>query len=226
MEVKTMKKTYMDDRGLSMVELLVSVAVLSVVITAVMGFVIFSSNQYHKGSRDASLSNESQLLVARLENLLMNASYGVGTGDVADIGKALGAATAAPESGNVLYIYNRVDDGNYQVLCIYPDAAGQTLEYQELTYKNVGGSWKWYTDDPSHTDGSWKWDTGLSEDISSYVKNFSVDLSGLATGKTVTVTLEMELRDKTYKTSNTFVVRNKITNIKDRTTFETLVNSP
>lgn len=218
-----MKKHYMDDRGVSLVELLVSVAILSVVLTIVIGFVLFSTNQYHKGNREANLSNESQLLVARLENYLMNASYGVGTGSLANLGVDLGESASIPKSGDVLYIYNRKDDLEYNLICLYPDSTDETLKYQKFRYlKQADGSWKW---SPGDTDGSWKWDTTDEEDIASYVKSFSVDLGGLATNSTVTVTLEMEFRDRTYKTSNTFVIRNKVTAVRDRKKFEDLVKA-
>jgi prepilin-type N-terminal cleavage/methylation domain-containing protein len=211
MEVKTMKKEHLDDRGLSLVELLVSVAILSVVLTVVMGFVIFSSDQYHKGNREANLSNESQLLVARLENFLLNASYGVGTGDVADLCSDLGEGAATPETGDVLYIYNRgTDDSTYELICFYPDAGTQKLKYRKYTY----------TKQP---DGTGAWDLKGEEDVSSYVKSFTVDLGELADSSAVTVKLEMELRDRSYTTSNTFVLRNRVSAIRDIQKFEELV---
>jgi hypothetical protein len=130
---------------------------------------------------------------------------------VADLCSDLGEGAVTPETGNVLYIYNSgSDDSTYELICFYPDDATQKLIYRKYTY----------TKQP---DGTGTWDLKGEEEISSYVKNFTVDLSGLADNRAVTVKLEMELRDRSYTTSNTFVLRNKVSAIRDIKEFEELV---
>ena len=189
-----MKRALKDNHGLTLIELLVSIAILSVVVAAIMGFFIFSSGQYHSGNREASLSNESQLIVARLEDLIVNATAGVGTNK--------DPSGAVVETGDTLYVYSHETskDGSsmvYKQIKIYPDTANQKLMYQSSIYTLDGEGTSTVTPE-------------TPEVIADYVDSFSVDLSNLKSNRAVTVTLGMKMKDKTYTTSNTYVLRNRV----------------
>jgi prepilin-type N-terminal cleavage/methylation domain-containing protein len=193
-----MEKLGKDNRGLSLVELLVSVAILSVVLIMAFGFVIVSTNQYHKGNRDANLSNETQLLVARLEDLLLNAGY---------VTVDASGSTTADE----LSVYEYVSDKEYRFTHIYPDSTDKKLYYQVSRYKQKA-------------DGSWEWTDDAPEVVSDYVDGFTVDLGNLTVDRSVSVTLDMVLKEKSYTTKNTFIFRNKVVSVKNKTEFENLIN--
>jgi prepilin-type N-terminal cleavage/methylation domain-containing protein len=193
-----MEKLGNDNRGLSLVELLVSVAILSVVLVMTFGFVIVSTNQYHKGNRDANLSNETQLLVARLEDLLLNAGY-------------VTVDASGSTTSDELSVYEYVSDTEYRFTHIYPDSTSQKLYYQVSLYKQ-------------QADGTWEWSDDPAEVVSDYVDGFTVDLGNLTVNRSVSVTLDMLLRDKSYTTTNTFIFRNKVVSVKNKTEFENLIN--
>jgi prepilin-type N-terminal cleavage/methylation domain-containing protein len=66
-----------NNRGFSLVELVVVVAILAVVGVAVMGFLTTSSNLFKHVSTDVDLQEEAQITMNQLENLLINAEAGV-----------------------------------------------------------------------------------------------------------------------------------------------------
>lgn len=63
-------------KGFSLVELVVAIAILSIVGTAVIGFCMAGTNSFKKVSNDVDLQYEAQLVVNQLENLLVDSDYG------------------------------------------------------------------------------------------------------------------------------------------------------
>lgn len=61
-------------KGYSLIELIVVVAILAIVGTAVFGFFLTSSRLYKNDSDEVNLQYESQLAVNQLENLLIDAT--------------------------------------------------------------------------------------------------------------------------------------------------------
>ncbi len=64
-------------KGYSLIELIVVVAILAIVGTAVFGFFLTSSRLYKNDSDEVNLQYESQLAVNQLENLLIDATTAV-----------------------------------------------------------------------------------------------------------------------------------------------------
>lgn len=67
-----------NSKGFSLVELVVAVAIMSVVGVAVIGFCMAGTNSYQKVGGDADLQYESQLLMNQLEDLLVDTNKGYG----------------------------------------------------------------------------------------------------------------------------------------------------
>ena len=95
----------MDHRGLSLIELIVSIAILSIVVGAIFGFFLFSMRSYNKDSGETNVQSEAQMTVNRLQNQIVNTTTGIGKDDA----EMLSAV-------HRLYLYTRVTqkDGNVQ----------------------------------------------------------------------------------------------------------------
>lgn len=175
-----MKKA--DNRGMSLVELIVSIAIMAIVGSAILGFFLFSTKQYHRGSSESTLQNEAQMAMERLESLIVNASNGVGT----------------DATGTELYLFNKEGTDICRRTRVYLDSANHQLVQESQCYSCTGGSFV-----PSGAPES--------TPIVDYVDTvFSVDLSDYETKQTVKITIGMKLEEQTYTTSEQFVLRNKV----------------
>ncbi len=186
-----MKKKRMDNRGLTLIELLVSIAIFVIVASAIFGFFFFGLKLYGRTSGETTLQSEAQMTVNRLENLIVGATNGLGLPD-----------TENPTSTSTLFVYNHVakEDGSveYRIISVYKDKDNDRLLYKYDTYGLDASGVKVITE------------AKKPEVISEFVKSFSVDLTKLKSDREVTVSLKMDNGKKTYETSNTFFMRNDI----------------
>lgn len=70
-----MKK--LNNKGLSLVELLISIAVFSIVMIAMFTVLSTATRSYNKNRAEAQAQNEAQSLMAQLENIIQDATQGV-----------------------------------------------------------------------------------------------------------------------------------------------------
>ena len=68
----TQKET--DNRGITLVELLVSIAICVIVIGSIVYFMSYSSRNYKNASEDVSLQTEAQTILNQLNSLIMEAN--------------------------------------------------------------------------------------------------------------------------------------------------------
>ena len=63
-----------NNKGLTLIELLVALAIVSVVVSLAFGFIIHTIRIYTRGSNDSTVQNDAQLTMAQLESLIVNAN--------------------------------------------------------------------------------------------------------------------------------------------------------
>ena len=183
-------ETRRNNRGVTLIELLVSVAILTIVIGMAMGFLIQTVGLYQKHGAESNLQNEAQLTMSQIEALVVNASQGVGL-----------APGYTGNTGNELYIYNRKTDAaginTYQVTHIYQE--GEKLLYCYMDYLLGADGNPYLTTDKQNP-----------VVLSDYIDSFSVDVSQLLNKNKVAFTIDFANKDRTYTTTNTVMLRNKI----------------
>lgn len=184
-----MKRIEQDNKGLTLVELLVSMTVLSIVSLAIFSFMVFASKTYNKANGETNLQSEAQMTINRMENLIVSATNGVG------------ADPKEPEdAAKKLYVYNHAakEDGmvEYRIISIYQEDNKLMYQYDTYGLDEFGSK--------VITPGS------APAVISDYIEDFSVNLTKLLSNQEVTVNLKMKNGQKTYETSNTFYMRNRI----------------
>lgn len=193
-----------DNRGMSLIELLVSMTILVVVGSAIFGFFLFSTKQYHKGSSESAVQNEAQMVMGRLKNMIVNSSDGLGTN----------------ATGDVLYLFSHeIQDsgGSSTIVCrrttiTLDNSLHQLMSvYDEYVMNPMDGSLTLIA-------------TSTPSAIADYLDVvgecttpvFQVDLSKLETEQTASVTISIKLKEQAYSTTNQFVLRNKVsTSISD-----------
>lgn len=71
------KNILKDNRGLTLVEMLISFAILSMMMVAVFAFMANMTKQYQNSNNEVTVQNEVQTLMQQLENYIIDANMGV-----------------------------------------------------------------------------------------------------------------------------------------------------
>lgn len=122
-----MQKLRKDKRGLSLIELVCAMAILSIITLTISGAMVFASNSYRQGSADTALQQEVQFTVNAIESLIVDA-----TNEVVFDGTTL-------KITNVDYTYEIVHDAAAKTLCYtqLDTVSGDVLANNELLAKNI-----------------------------------------------------------------------------------------
>ena len=71
------KKRKMNDHGFTLVEVLVTVAILGIAIGAIGGFMVVGARSFSSTSSEVNLQYESQLAYNQLQDLIVDAQLGI-----------------------------------------------------------------------------------------------------------------------------------------------------
>ncbi|MEA4966118.1 MAG: type II secretion system protein [Oscillospiraceae bacterium] len=110
-----------NNRGFTLVELVVALAILGILSAAVIGFVSTGASAYRSVSASVNLQTESQLCMNQIQQYLIDCNGGVSFVD------------------DSLYILNREDDGGWWVHAF--QFRGGTLYYSKNSVTNDEGSY-------------------------------------------------------------------------------------
>lgn len=218
-----------NQKGFTIVELLIAIAILSIVVAAVCGFILVGSRSYAAGNSDISVQQEAQLALNQMSDVLIDTTRSVTyTGfdaSGARIGTALKDAefASAPENKSLLMINGvveetpaavpggtpgkTVDPGNgnkhYHFFWSKQD---ETLYYAELDVQSTDVDTPTVTSafpafDP--TDPAWV-------KLADHVTDFSADLTQVEEKRVVMLALTFLDGTKEYVTSNNVTIRNKV----------------
>jgi prepilin-type N-terminal cleavage/methylation domain-containing protein len=207
----------MGHKGFSLVEVIVSLAIMTIVGGAVSAFLIAGNNSYIRGNRDLTLQEETQLTTNQMIDLIIDVQNDIKFNPESGY-------TAGPQidnDGNVisgtsvdvreLFLYN---DDTVMVLRWQGGTGDAANEVFLLEASNT-----WVDSDGNEvaegTDGAKLKYGDVSVDSASvtrsllaqYVTDFSVDLSELSKRK-VKLNLTFEIEGKTYDVSETIKLRN------------------
>ncbi len=185
----------MKNKGYSLVEVVITVAIMSIVLACVLQLMVVGSKMYTKTSVSADVQTEAQLLESQLNNLIVDAECGV----YAQV-KAEGGTAVTDTSGFTADGYIKVF--NYDVAYyIAWDESSQKVFYLEKTV----------------TDGVVADLTADEQDITNWylmgegVSNFVPDTSHVTNEqRLVTVRLEVTKGDEHYATVQNICLRNNV----------------
>lgn len=193
-----------ENRGLTLVELLVTVAILSIVLLIATSFMLTGSSTFAKGSADTKVQKEAELAVNQMEDMIIDVNGGVdlkedpATGD-----KELILFNAGGEGGTVSYTKESIvyKASEKKILCskwnmIFDTAANDykvdSAQYtDQLLAENV---------------------TGFSADISDVYKDTASDGSAIDIVKSVQIKVGYDDGNgkAAYATSPIVTLRNRM----------------
>ena len=203
------RKLKIGKAGYSLIELVVSLAILSIVGAAVTAFFMVSQNTYSQGATDTDMQYEAQLLSNQLQEILIDAARGVSY----KYSSKLADESGTEEAGDITSLVDLegvdVDDyAKYTTsLYVYNDA-----DYYILNWDMVGDGATGKSGDV--TLSQVKYDGTVIESpklLASNVKAFSIDLSEVASKSVVNYEITISPKDeKEYTLENKILLRNRI----------------
>ena len=139
-------KIQTDNRGLTLIELIITVAIIAIFSGVVLTFITTGSNTYRSTSSSAKVQMETQELVDRMEDMIIDTNrslyYANGTGE--NIGSAIKndikQSGAGNSDGNKTFIvcneYKNNDGNTSQYICdvIDWDKKDATVYYSQREY--------------------------------------------------------------------------------------------
>lgn len=203
----------MNRKGFTLVEVIVSLAIMAIVSGSVAAFIIAGNNSYIRGNRELTLQEEAQLAANQIIDLIIDVEKGITYsgglyGDAVDIDGNV-TASAVPVSELRLYNEDNVYMLRFQGGTGYPDANQVYLYEAENTWvdadnnpvtKDTEGA-KLVIADPAGSKGAL---------MAQYVTEFSVDLSELDSRKVI-LNMKFGYEDRDYEISETIRLRNSVT---------------
>jgi prepilin-type N-terminal cleavage/methylation domain-containing protein len=210
-----------DQKGFTLVELLIAVAILSVVTAAVAGFIVVGSKTYASANNDITIQQEAQLALNQMSDVMIDTTRSINYA-----GHRLGSA----ESQQVLKDSEFTFEPDAKSLTLYngeavavKNADGSTSEDPDIQEGNGNQNYQfyWVKDDETlyyHEIGVKETfpDIDLSDSsagwevLAEHVTDFSVDLTQVEEKRVVALELTFEMGNKEYTTSNNVTVRNRI----------------
>lgn len=190
-----------NNKGFTLVELLVGIAVLAVVSGLIGAFLIFSTRTYGKVTDEADLQEDAQILLSQMDNYIIDtdsalryyadeSESGSGTEILKD---SLYPGGADNLTKKWLEIYKTTDSGyTKETICWLKST--EKITYKQETIDAAGS----ITENVEE------------QDLASHVMDFSIDLTKVKSLRQVTASVSLENGDRSYAADTTIYLRNQI----------------
>lgn len=182
---------FKNNKGLSLVEMIIAVAIISIVLTTVVAFMVTGTKLFNRSNNEIELQEQAQLAVNNIENRIIDAQ--------------LGAAFKV--------------DGSYHILTIMNETDKEYVFWIDDTDSNVDNRKKIFYDTSATNVTKAKADLDLSEVLAKNVQSFEVTLKTV-TGNVPKADVQLGMMDKTGRKADsqkTISFRNNIaTNVSSQ----------
>ncbi|MBQ7920001.1 MAG: type II secretion system protein [Lachnospiraceae bacterium] len=188
------------NKGFTLVELIVTIAIMTIVGGAIASFLIVSQRQYNNGVAETDVQYDAQLVANQIHDLLIDAQRGV---SYKYVGKLAEGAEESEEAPNGLII----SDSDISVTDL---DSKELYVYNNEKYYRI----RWDEDEKKIFFSEAAKGTSISSEalLAEAVSDFSVDLSELLEKKTIrySITFLKEESGREYTTSHAVKLRNDI----------------
>ena len=189
-----------ENKGFSIVELLIAVAIAAIVGASVFSFMSVGAKTFSFNSADVNIQNESQLAFNQMQELIIDTAVGVEYYNK-DTNSIIGTDTLADDSyDKLLRLYNL--DVIYEIWWDHDDEKLYYSEYAAHVESSVSEN-KVIKNDPSNPEVG---DALMSE----YITGFAVDLSRLISNRVVRVDFTYEKGGRKQSSSHNITLRNQV----------------
>ena len=193
-----MRDVIRDHRGLTLIEMIVSLLIASLVLLAVTGFLMVSTRSYRNNSMETSLQMESQIALNQLDDLLMKASSYEWVNDIVIDGVAypvLGMkAMEETKGGGIGYYYAVIQD------TVHKQLRFRKVEKEKVSESSFQQSLKHIVEEELK---------GNPSLLANYVSSLWVSPTTNKKENLVTVSILLELDGKTFSSFSSISMRNR-----------------
>lgn len=201
-----------NNKGLSLVELIVAVAILAIVSIGIMGFVSFSSRNYSQANKNVKLQYEQQMVVNNIRDIVLETSRGIAYDDTAH---ALTIFSDTASSSLAVGIDPATAPIIVSRIYFTAPATGEETGTLSLLTNTLAAA---DIDGKSYSDITI---SGTGDILTDTVKDFSADLSDVGKGK-VTLHITFKVGEKEVEVHPEIALRNMIDIIGEDTKMDEL----
>ena len=172
-------------KGFTLVEIIVSLAIMTIVASAVGAFMVAGNNSYMRGNKELTLQEEAQLTANQIIDMII------------DVEKDI----------------QFTDNGTTSELFLENEKNSYLLQWRKGSGASDPGRVYFHeSDNTLDVDGNLVWSTESL--LAEYVTKFDVDLSGVRSDRTVILRMDFSYQDKSYSINETIRLRNDLTAAK------------
>ena len=203
-------------KGFTLVEIIVSLAIMTIVAGAVGAFVIAGNNSYMRGNKELTLQEEAQLTANQMIDLIIDVEKGISFSNLTD-------QKAVDMDGNVAKDVNGLDVTNASVseLRLINNDNSYMIRWQGgagADYADANQVYLYEVTNSKDAEGKLvvgDFDVAKPALMAEHVSSFSVDLSELDKRKVV-LNMTFTYQDKSYEISETIKLRNDLSSEPSR----------
>lgn len=198
-----------NQKGFTLVELIIAVAILAIVTLAVCGFIVVGSKSYTSANTDIMLQQEAQLALNQISDVIIDTTdsitYSVGTGsglqNVLKDSEYGGEAT-----DKCLVVINRTDTNSNNLnpsYWFYWNKDLETIYFNELPTVKPSMSYDEIQAELANADSG-------RAILAEHVTDLNIDISQFEENRVVMISMTLQNGNREYSTSNNVTVRNRI----------------
>lgn len=187
----------MNNKGFSLIELIITVAILTIITSAILGFIVTGTKSYGNVNEEVELQQEAQLSFNQLSDLIIDSTNGIKYYYNDNENKIILTDSDITETvtSKTLAIYNTVKEAGVEKKYIYNiiwKKSEKKLYLRKDTIAATGAVTK-----------------GTPELMAEYVNDFSPSLAKAQKKKKVVIELSFVKNNKSYVSKKNFALRNK-----------------
>ena len=187
----------MNNKGFSLIELIITVAILTIITSAILGFIVTGTKSYGNVNEEVELQQEAQLSFNQLSDLIIDSTNGIKYYYNDNENKIILTDSDITETvtSKTLAIYNTVKEAGVEKKYIY-----------NIIWKKSENKLYLRKDTIAATGAVTK---GTPELMAEYVSDFSPSLAKAQKKKKVVIELSFVKNNKSYVSKKNFALRNK-----------------